>query len=143
MCRFSQSNLMPAIFRTEILVRGVGPHHKHKSWGLTRKGTAFSTAEETAYPMKLAFHIAFFIAQHVVSIGWSPPMGKLAMPDEHSSHVFDQSQESSPNPTNCHPWCQNLQLFLMSKLNAVSVLLLHRVKSIITLAEHPCWCMPP
>ena len=34
--------------------------------------------------MKLAFHIAFFLAQHVVMQGWKPPACELCLPDETS-----------------------------------------------------------
>ena len=54
------------------LCPGIGPHHRHKPWGLINNGLSFSTAEEAAYPMKLAFHIAFYLAEHAVSQGWVP-----------------------------------------------------------------------
>ena len=64
------------------LCPGLGPHHKHKPWGLTNNGSSFSTSEETASPMKLAFHIAYFLAQQLLLQGWKPPAGELTMPDE-------------------------------------------------------------
>ena len=64
------------------LCPGIGPHHKHKPWGLTNGGSSFSTSEETAYPMKLAFYIAYFLAQQLTLKGWKPPAGELTMPDE-------------------------------------------------------------
>eukprot|EP00435_Cladocopium_sp_Y103_P002792 s5825_g1.t1 len=36
-----------------------------------RESRKFSTSEETAYPMPLAYHIAYFIAQELVARGWS------------------------------------------------------------------------
>ena len=60
---------------------GVGPDHRHKPWGMT--GTmSFSTSEETAYPMKLAYSIAFFLVQQLVLKGWKPPMDVLSPPDD-------------------------------------------------------------
>jgi len=44
---------------------GEDQKHRHKPWGLTSKDT-FSTAEETAYPMQLAFTIAFLLAKQLV-----------------------------------------------------------------------------
>ena len=60
---------------------GVSNNHKHRPWGLVNSQT-FSTAEETAYPMKLAFHIAFYLTQHVVKLGWTPPSTELQPPDD-------------------------------------------------------------
>ena len=33
-------------------------------------------------PMKLAFHIAFHLTQHVVKLGWTPPSTELQPPDD-------------------------------------------------------------
>ena len=63
---------------------GVSMNHKHKPWGLSTGTHKFSTSEETAYPFKLAFHIGFFLAQHVVSLGWKPPASELHLPEEFS-----------------------------------------------------------
>ena len=91
---------------------GVGPHHKHKPWGLAKGGPTFSTAEETAYPMKLAFHIAFFIAQHVVSKGWTPPMGELAMPDELSYQYLRSVTGVQPKSSKLPPLVSEFATFL-------------------------------
>ena len=32
--------------------------------------------------MKLAFHIAFYLTQHVVQLGWTPPSTELQPPDD-------------------------------------------------------------
>ena len=63
------------------LCPGIGPHHKHKPWGLVNNGLTFSTAEETAYPMRLAYHIAFYLAEHAMTLGWKPPAGELTFPE--------------------------------------------------------------
>jgi len=55
--------------------------HRHKPWGMTRNAS-FSTAEETAYPMQLAFTIAFFLVKQLVLKGWKPPNEILSMPDD-------------------------------------------------------------
>jgi len=41
----------------------------------------FSTAEETAYPMLLAYTIAFFITQELISMGWQPPALEFPTPE--------------------------------------------------------------
>jgi len=43
---------------------------------------SFSTAEETAYPMQLAFTIAFFLVKQLVLKGWKPPSEILSLPDD-------------------------------------------------------------
>lgn len=91
---------------------GLGPQHKHKPWGLANDGTAFSTAEETAYPMKLAFHIAFCIAQHVVSKGWTPPMGELAMPDELSYQYLRSVTGVQPKSNKLPPLVSEFATFI-------------------------------
>ena len=55
--------------------------HKHKPWGMT-SNASFSTAEETAYPMQLAFAIAFFLVKQLVLKGWKPPSEILSLPDD-------------------------------------------------------------
>ena len=64
-----------------LICPGLSATHKHHTWGLVDSKT-FSTAEETAYPMKLAFHIALFLTQHVVQLGWLPPSTELQPPDD-------------------------------------------------------------
>ena len=94
------------------LCPGVGPHHKHKPWGLANNGTSFSTSEETAYPMKLAFHIAFFLAQHVVLQGWKPPAGELCMPDEVSYQYLRSITGAQPKSTKLPPLVSEFDTFL-------------------------------
>ena len=63
---------------------GVSKTHKHKPWGMVYGADSkrkFSTAEETAYPMPLAYTIAFFIAQELISMGWQPPPLEFATPE--------------------------------------------------------------
>ena len=94
------------------LCPGLGPHHKHKPWGLTNNGTAFSTAEETAYPMKLAFHIAFFLAQQVMKLGWKPPAGELCMPDETSYPYLRSIAGVQPKSSKLPPLVSEFETFL-------------------------------
>ena len=65
-----------AFQRINLCCPGEGPSHKHKPWGFseTSKNT-FATAEETAYPMKLADHIALAFKETLEETGW-----KLAKP---------------------------------------------------------------
>ena len=60
---------------------GEDQKHKHKPWGMT-SNASFSTAEETAYPMQLAFTIAFFLVKQLVLKGWKPPSEILSLPDD-------------------------------------------------------------
>ena len=94
------------------LCPGIGPHHRHKPWGLTNNGTTFSTAEETAYPMKLAFHIAFFLAQHVVMQGWKPPAGELCLPDETSYPYLRSITGVQPKSSKLPPLVSEFARFL-------------------------------
>ena len=81
---------------------GIGPHHKRKPWGLVNNGLTFSTAEETAYPMRLAYHIAFYLAEHAMTLGWKPPAGELTLPDDvsyqHMRSVTDVQPKASKLP---------------------------------------------
>ena len=63
---------------------GVSPLHKHKPWGVVHgpTGRKFSTSEETAYPLPLAYHIAYYLAQELVLRGWSPPPVAFAPPED-------------------------------------------------------------
>jgi len=51
---------------------GVSAHHHHKPWGLVSPDR-FATAEETAYPPKLAQAIANAFTQALAADGWNPP----------------------------------------------------------------------
>jgi hypothetical protein len=56
----------------------------HKPWGVVKgpDGQKFSTAEETAYPLPLAYHIAYYLAQELILKGWKPPSDAFSPPDE-------------------------------------------------------------
>lgn len=58
---------------------GVSKNHKHDPWGVT--ATGFATAEETAYPLKLAYAIAHAFANEAAKKGWQPPSGQLVPPN--------------------------------------------------------------
>eukprot|EP00435_Cladocopium_sp_Y103_P070991 s38_g36.t1 len=63
---------------------GVGPQHHHKPWGVVQEPgqpRKFSTAEETAYPLPLAYNIAFYIAHELILRGWKPPAVEFQSPD--------------------------------------------------------------
>ena len=63
---------------------GISALHKHKPWGVVNgpAGCKFSTAEETAYPLALAYRIAYSLAQELVLRGWNPPPVAFCPPDE-------------------------------------------------------------
>jgi hypothetical protein len=63
---------------------GVSADHVHKPWGVVSgpDGRKFSTAEETAYPLPLAYHIAYYLAQELILKGWRPPSDAFSPPDE-------------------------------------------------------------
>ena len=60
---------------------GEGPTHHHKPWGVVGHTNKFSTAEETAYPPLLAYHIAFQLAMELVRRGWTPPISEFSAPE--------------------------------------------------------------
>ena len=63
---------------------GISKAHKHKPWGMVYGNDSerkFSTAEETAYPMPLAYAIAYYLAQELISMGWRPPAIEFASPE--------------------------------------------------------------
>ena len=63
---------------------GISAAHKHKPWGVVHgpAGRKFSTAEETAYPLPLAYHIAYSLAQELILRGWKPPPVAFCPPEE-------------------------------------------------------------
>ena len=70
---------------------GLSKNHQHKPWGMVRNpdnSHKFSTAEETAYPLPLAYAIAFAIAQELIQRGWLPPAVELTRPEEVSYHYL-------------------------------------------------------
>lgn len=63
---------------------GESSQHKQKPWGMVAGldgSKKFSTAEETAYPMPLAYAIAFHLAQELMSRGWQPPATEFSTPE--------------------------------------------------------------
>ena len=63
---------------------GISALHKHKPWGVVNgpAGRKFSTSEEAAYPLPLAYRIAYFLAQELISRGWNPPPVAFCPPDD-------------------------------------------------------------
>jgi len=63
---------------------GISASHKHKPWGVVHgpAGRKFSTAKETAYPLPLAYRIAYSLAQELILRGWQPPPVAFCPPDD-------------------------------------------------------------
>ena len=61
---------------------GVSATHVHKPWGIVQKTKKFATSEETAYPMQLAYAIAYAFAQAAIDRGWQLPQQSLTPPNE-------------------------------------------------------------
>ena len=100
---------------------GIGPHHKHKPWGLINDGLTFSAAEETAYPMRLAFHIAFYLAEHAMTMGWTPPAGELTLPDDVSYQHMRSVTGVQPKASKLPPLVAEFRTFLDLDLPASTV----------------------
>ena len=84
---------------------GESKHHKHKPWGVVTDAAGhkkFSTAEETAYPMPLAYAIAFYLAHELMARGWQPPDIEFTSPDvvsyQHLRAVVGQQPKASKIP---------------------------------------------
>ena len=58
--------------QVNVTCPGVSSSHTHKPWGLVSPNR-FATAEETAYPPKLAQAMAKAFTQALASDGWNPP----------------------------------------------------------------------
>ena len=56
---------------------GESVKHIHKPWGYDLNKQQFSTKEEAAYPVGLAYEIACVFANEAVSRGWIPPLPQL------------------------------------------------------------------
>ena len=57
---------------------GESKQHVHKPWGYDVDKQQFSTKEEAAYPVGLAYDIACVFANEAVKRGWLPPLNQLA-----------------------------------------------------------------
>ena len=82
---------------------GESSSHVHKPWGIVGKTKKFATAEETAYPMQLAYSIAFAFAQAAVDKGWKPPQQSLTPPDEVSYHFLRSITGVQPKASKLPP----------------------------------------
>ena len=82
---------------------GEGSSHVHKPWGIVGKTKKFATAEETAYPMQLAYSIAYAFAQAAVDKGWKPPQQSLTPPDEVSYHFLRSITGVQPKASKLPP----------------------------------------
>ena len=82
---------------------GESSSHVHKPWGFVGKTKKFATAEETAYPMQLAYNIAYAFAQAAVDKGWQPPQQSLTPPDEVSYHFLRSITGVQPKASKLPP----------------------------------------
>lgn len=85
---------------------GISKSHKHKPWGVSvgpDDSRKFSTAEETAYPMLLAYTMAYAIAQHLMLKGWQPPPAQLTPPDNVSYQYLRAVVGSQPKASKLPP----------------------------------------
>ena len=81
---------------------GPSASHVHKPWGLVTGSKKFATAEETAYPMRLAYTIALF-AQAAQEYGWTPPSESLVPPDTVSYHYLRSITGVQPKASKLPP----------------------------------------
>ena len=63
----------------------------------------FSTAEETAYPMVLAYTIALYLAQELISMGWEPPEIEFTTPDNTSYQYLRSIVGQQPKASKISP----------------------------------------
>ena len=63
----------------------------------------FSTAEETAYPMLLAYTMAYAFAQHLMHHGWQLPPAQLTPPDNVSYQYLRALVGSQPKASKLPP----------------------------------------
>ena len=82
---------------------GLSDTHVHKPWGFVGKSKKFATSEETAYPMQLAYTIAFAFAQAAIDKGWRPPQQSLTPPDEVSYHFLRSLTGLQPKASKLPP----------------------------------------
>ena len=63
---------------------GTSASHQHRPWGVVDgpAGRKFSPSEETAYPLPLAYRIAYCLASELILRGWNPPPVAFCPPDE-------------------------------------------------------------
>ena len=82
---------------------GLSSTHVHKPWGIVDKTKKFATSEETAYPMQLAYTIAYAFAQAAIDRGWRPPQPSLTPPDEVSYHFLRSLTGVQPKASKLPP----------------------------------------
>ena len=82
---------------------GVSATHVHKPWGIVSQTRKFATSEETAYPMQLAYTIAYAFAQVAVDRGWKPPQQALTPPNEVSYHFLRSLTGVQPKASKLPP----------------------------------------
>ena len=82
---------------------GEGPLHKHRPWGLLPGSKAFATSQETAYPFRLAYNIAFCFAQELLSKGWKAPVSEFTPPDCVSYHFLRSIAGHQPKASKLAP----------------------------------------
>ena len=67
-----------------------------------------STAEETAYPMLLAYTMAYAIVQHLMHKGWQSPPSHLTPPDRMSYQYLRAIVGSQPKASTLRHCCPSL-----------------------------------
>ena len=92
----------PEFFQVNLTCPGESAQHQHKPWGLT-PSNQFATAEETAYPPKLAQAMANAFAQALEADGWSPPTASWEQPQSNPNFaamraVAGRQPKSSKTP---------------------------------------------
>ena len=92
-----------AFAKINKLCPGESPSHKHKPWGLVDGAAVFATKEETAYPLPLAYEIAFAIASCAVAQGWQPPQSELRQPQSLSYHHLRAIVGTQPKASKIAP----------------------------------------
>ena len=91
---------------------GESPCHCHKPWGVIRSTGKFSTAEETAYPPMLAYHVAFHLAMELVKKGWSPPFSEFSTPENVSYQYLRAVVGMQPKASKIAPLVSEFGRFL-------------------------------
>ena len=90
---------------------GVSKNHVHKPWGVVKgpEGQKFSTSEETAYPLPLAYHIAYCLAQELILKGWKPPSEAFSPPDDVSYQYLRSIVGVQPRSSKIAPLVSEFQ----------------------------------
>ena len=72
-------------------------------------GRQFLTSEETAYPLPLAYHIAYCLAKELVLRGWNPPPVAFAPPEDVSYQYLRSAVGVQPKSSKIAPLVPEFQ----------------------------------